>query len=152
MPFWSTLPFTVITMGPARAFVDDELAAGNDVLLDIDVQGALQVKEKISDALLIFVLPPSLQALRTRLKARGLDKENVIETRLQIAKNEINHYENYEYVIINEDIEESSAALKSVILAARCRLTKQKRRTEEIFKTFKPDKEKLDDYQDSERD
>ena len=123
--------------GTGQAFVDSELKAGNDVLLDIDIQGALQVKERVPDALMVFLLPPSLQVLRTRLESRGLDDENSVKRRLRIAQDEVNYYPDYEYVIINDDIEKSSLQLKLIVLAARCRLTKQKRRAEEIVKTFR---------------
>lgn len=86
---------------------------------------------------MVFLLPPSPQVLRTRLESRGLDDENSVERRPQIAQDEINYYPSYEYVIINEDIEKSSLQLKLIVLVARCRLTKQKRRAEEILKTFR---------------
>ncbi|MFQ5928917.1 MAG: guanylate kinase [Acidobacteriota bacterium] len=123
--------------GTSRAFVDAQLAAGNDVILDIDVQGAMKIKEKNPEAVLIFVLPPSLEVLEARLKGRGSDDESVIDRRLQIAKEELKYYRNYQYVIINREIEESLGELKSIIIAARCGLIRQTGRAEEIIKTFK---------------
>ncbi|MDA2923458.1 guanylate kinase [Acidobacteria bacterium AH-259-L09] len=123
--------------GTSRAFVDAQLAAGNDVILEIDVQGAMKIKEKNPQAVLIFVLPPSLEVLEARLKGRGSDDESVIDRRLQIAKEELKYYRNYQYVIINREIEESLGKLKSIIIAARCGLRRQTEQAEEIIKTFK---------------
>ena len=127
--------------GTSQTCVHSELEAGNDVLLDIDIQGALKVKERVPEALMVFLLPPSLQVLRTRLESRGLDDENSVEERLRIAQDEVNYYSNYEYVIINEDIEKSSLQLERIVLAARCRLTKQKGQAEEILRTFREQEE-----------
>lgn len=123
--------------GTSRAFVESVLQEGHDVLLDIDVQGAMKVKEKIPEALLVFVFPPSLEVLRTRLKGRGLDDDSIVEKRLQVARREIHYYKKYEYVIINEEMDESVAELKSIILAARCGLLRRMGRAQEIIKTFK---------------
>lgn len=122
--------------GTGKAFVDSQLAAGNDVILDVDVQGASQVHRKESDALLIFVMPPSLEELRVRLEARGLDDKGVIHNRLAIADEEIKRHRNYQYVIINRNIETSLDELKSVILADRYRTERRVDQVNEIIRTF----------------
>ena len=86
--------------GTSAAFVETELARGWDVLLDIDIQGALKIKKLMPEALMIFVMPPSFDVLRKRLVGRGLDDEAVIEKRLEIARSEIKYYVNYDFVII----------------------------------------------------
>ena len=122
--------------GTSRAFVDEQLSVGYDVLLDLDVQGAAQVKESYPEAILVFVFPPSLEVLKTRLKNRGLDDPSIIDKRLRIAKKEIQRYTEYQYVIINREIEESLVELKSIIQVAGCRLEKRKDLAAQIIKTF----------------
>jgi guanylate kinase len=111
---------------------------GYDVILDIDVQGGRQVRKSHPEAVLIFVFPPSLEVLTQRLRDRNLDDESVITKRLSIAKDEVNSYRSYEYVIINEDYEESVGELKAVLQGAGSDflLENRKGRTEEIIKTF----------------
>ena len=122
--------------GTSRAFVDEQLSVGYDVLLDLDVQGAAQVKKSYPEAILVFVFPPSLEVLKTRLKNRGLDDPSIIDKRLRIAKKEIQRYTDYQYVIINREIEESIVELKSIIQVAGCRLEKRKDLAAQIIKTF----------------
>jgi len=122
--------------GTSRAFVDEQLSVGYDVLLDLDVQGAGQVKKSYPEAILVFVFPPSLEVLKTRLKNRGLDDPSIIDKRLRIAKKEIQRYTDYQYVIINREIEESLVELKSIIQVAGCRLEKRKDLAAQIIKTF----------------
>ena len=124
--------------GTSEANVESLRRQGCDVLLDIDVQGARQVREAHPEAVSIFVFPPSLEVLTRRLKDRNLDDESVIATRLGNAKEEVNSYTNYQYVIINEDYEESVSELKSIIQDAGSdfRLENQKDRAEAIIKTF----------------
>ena len=122
--------------GTSRAFVDEQLSVGYDVLLDLDVQGAAQVKKSYPEAILVFVFPPSLEVLKTRLKNRGLDDPSIIDKRLRIAKKEIQRYTDYQYVIINREIEESLVELKSIMQVAGCRLEKRKDLAAQIIKTF----------------
>lgn len=122
--------------GTSSKFVESERNKGLDVLLDIDIQGALKVKELVPDALMIFVMPPSFQVLEERLVSRGLDDPAVIEKRLQIAKDEIKYYENYDFVIINSEIKQCLEELKSIVLAARCRAERRKQEAEAIVRTF----------------
>jgi guanylate kinase len=119
--------------------VDEQLSVGYDVLLDLDVQGAAQVKKSYPEAILVFVFPPSLEVLKERLKNRGLDDAGVIDKRLRIAKREIKCYTDYQYVIINREIEESLGELKSIIQVSSCRMEKRKELAAEIIKTFPGD-------------
>lgn len=125
--------------GTSRAFVDEQLSVGYDVLLDLDVQGAAQVKKSYPEAVLVFVFPPSLEVLKERLKNRGLDDPSVIDQRLRIAKGEIKRYADYQYVIINREIEESLGELKSIIQVSGCRMEKRMELAAEIMKTFPGD-------------
>ncbi|MEE2822600.1 MAG: guanylate kinase [Acidobacteriota bacterium] len=124
--------------GTSKAHVETLRCAGHDVLLDIDVQGARQIHEAYTEAILIFVLPPSLEVLTCRLKERNLDDMSVIVNRLRIAKKEINSYRKYQYVIINEDYEKAVGELSAIIRDAGSdfRLDNRKERAEEIIKTF----------------
>lgn len=126
--------------GTSCRFVESRLLSGRDVLLDIDVQGALKVKELKSEALMVFVLPPSYRELGKRLKNRGLDDPEVIERRLKIAREEIKHYEQYDYVIINNDLEQSIEDLKQIVLSARhgvkCEAGNNWQEAEKVVETF----------------
>ncbi|MDM5146786.1 guanylate kinase [Candidatus Persebacteraceae bacterium Df01] len=101
--------------GTARSWVETQLAGGTDVLLEIDVQGALQVKKHMPEAELIFVRPPSLNVLEKRLRARGQDKEKSITLRLAAARDELLQASQYDYVIINDDLERAVAEITAVI-------------------------------------
>ncbi|MFZ0427569.1 MAG: guanylate kinase [Acidobacteriota bacterium] len=122
--------------GTSRDFVQTQIDAGIDVLLDIDIQGALKVKELVPEAVMIFVMPPSFDELEARLRGRGLDDEDVIERRLQIARDEIQHFRRYDFVIINRELEQSVAELMAVITASRCRVGRRQEQAERIERTF----------------
>ena len=122
--------------GTSRTFVDNLLAQGEDVILDIDVQGARILRQKRTDAVGIFVLPPSYQVLRDRLQRRSLDDTIVIEQRLKIAREEIHHYTEYDYLIINEDLGAAAQELQSIIISARCRIQAKMHSARSIFATF----------------
>jgi guanylate kinase len=107
--------------GTARRFLREAEQRGHDLLLDIDVQGAEQIKRKIPDAVSIFILPPNRQELEVRLRHRSLDTENVIQTRLVTATREIENYAKYDYILVNDRLEDSIEALKSILLAERLR-------------------------------
>jgi guanylate kinase len=109
--------------GTSREAVERERAAGNDVVLEIDWQGARQIRERVADAVSVFILPPSREALRERLEGRGQDDAEVIERRMRDAEAEISHYGEYDYVIINDDFEDALASLSGVVRAERCRLS-----------------------------
>ena len=107
--------------GTSRKFVDDVLQRGDDVILDIDIQGAHIIRQKRADAVGVFIMPPSYQILQERLMRRSLDDGIVIEKRLKIASKEIGHYKEYDYLIINENLDNSIRELQSIVLSARCR-------------------------------
>jgi guanylate kinase len=122
--------------GTARRFLREAEARGNDLLLDIDVQGASKIKEKIPDAVSIFILPPDRDKLEWRLRTRGLDSEAVIRRRLDTARREIENYSKYDYILVNNVLEQSADQLKDIVLAERLRLSgaepsaEEKRRVE----------------------
>ncbi len=105
--------------GTARRFQFEAEEEGKDLLLDIDVQGASQIKRKIPAAVSIFILPPNRQELEKRLRTRSLDAEEVIQRRLVTASREIENYDKYDYILVNDRLEESIDALKSILLAER---------------------------------
>ena len=121
--------------GTTRDFVQQQIENGTDVILDIDVQGARQVKAKV-DATAIFVLPPSFDELKRRLKARMLEPDDVIHRRLEIAKGEIFFYRDYDYIIINDILENSIRLLESIVRSGSATPPRQQDRIEEIIASF----------------
>lgn len=105
--------------GTPRKAVTDKLEQGIDVLLEIDVQGALQVKKKFEDAVSVFILPPSMNALRTRLQARASDSQEEIQRRLHKVKEEVWNYREYAYIVRNDDLTRSLRDLENIFLAER---------------------------------
>ncbi len=105
--------------GTARSFLRDAQAKGEDLLLDIDVQGAEQIKKKLPEAVSVFILPPNRKELESRLRNRSLDAERVIERRLATAAREIENYGKYDYILVNDRLEDSIELLKSILLAVR---------------------------------
>ncbi len=122
--------------GTARRFIDERLGRGEDVLLDVDVQGARSIRGKRPDAVSIFIMPPSYQVLRVRLENRRLDKDYIIEQRLKIARREIAQYRDYDFLIVNEDFDTAVEELKAIILGSRCRMTSRTESAESIVATF----------------
>lgn len=107
--------------GTPRDFLERQIEAGLDSILVIDVQGARAVREAFPGAVLIFLLPPSLAALRERMKARSLDSSEDIRIRLRNARAEFNCYRAYDYLVVNDDVTDAVSALKAIIAAERCR-------------------------------
>src|SRR6202035_6122487 len=105
--------------GTSRQFLKDAGKKGHDLLLDIDVQGAEQIKQKLTEAVSIFVLPPDRKTLEWRLRKRSEDAEEVIARRLVTATREIGNYNKYDYILINDDLEESIENLQAIVLAER---------------------------------
>jgi guanylate kinase len=108
--------------GTPKSPIDAALAESRDVLLDIDVQGAKQMKSRSREAVAVFVLPPSEAELERRLRGRGTDSEEVIQRRLARAKAEMVEYANYDYLIINRDVDESVATFAAIVTAERTRV------------------------------
>lgn len=109
--------------GTAKRFLEDASKTNRDLVLDIDVQGAAQVKEKLPQAVSIFILPPSRQVLEFRLRNRShvehMDSEEVINRRLEGARKEIENFRNYDYILVNDRLEQSIAQLKAIVAAER---------------------------------
>jgi guanylate kinase len=106
--------------GTPRAHVEEKLARGRDILFDIDWQGTLQLLKKArADMVTIFILPPSIRELRKRLERRAQDSKETIETRLKNARIEMEHWKEYDYVLVNEDLDQSCARVRSILAAAR---------------------------------
>jgi guanylate kinase len=128
--------------GTARRFLREAEDHGNDLLLDIDVQGAKQIKEAIPEAISIFILPPDREKLEWRLRHRGLDSEAVIRRRLDTARREIENYSKYDYILVNNLLEQSADQLKDIVLAQRLQdgkaeLSEEEKRLLEIAKACK---------------
>ena len=106
--------------GTPRARVEEKLSAGRDILFDIDWQGTLQLLKRARDDMItIFILPPSIRELRKRLERRAQDSKETIETRLKNARIEMEHWKEYDYVLVNEDLDQSCARVRSILAAAR---------------------------------
>ncbi len=120
--------------GTPKDKVDEALAQGKDMILEIEVQGALKVKEKCPNALMIFVMPPSWEVLRDRLTGRGTEDAETIEKRLKIAKQEIAQAVHYDYILVNDTVEAAAARLETIIEAGRCRTIECKDFIEEVLK------------------
>lgn len=119
--------------GTARQSVEPQLAAGKDVLLEIDWQGARQVRAKIPDAISVFILPPSTETLEARMRNRGQDSEAVIAQRLSAAKEEMSHAPEFDYWIVNEHFDTAANELRSIFLAHRLRREAQASRHAALF-------------------
>ena len=111
--------------GTARASVDAPLQQGQDVILEIDWQGAEQIRHLYPEAVSVFILPPSKSALRERLQGRGQDPEEIIERRMRDAVSEMSHYAEFDYLIINDDFDVALQELRSIVIAQRLRLVRQ---------------------------
>ncbi len=122
--------------GTSRQAIEQRIGSGGDVVLEIDWQGALQIKRLFPDAILVFVLPPSLEELRARLIRRGEDAPDVIELRLRNASEELAQAENFDFVIINEIFERALFDLKAIVHAQRLKYIAQRRARTDTFKTL----------------
>lgn len=106
--------------GTPRAAVEEQLARGIDVILEIEVQGAQKIRKSFPEAVFIFVLPPSYEALKARLMGRGTEEPVVMETRLRAAREELSHAKNYDFAIVNDNVEVAREKLAAIITAAKC--------------------------------
>ena len=123
--------------GTSRAWISEGMMAGDDVLLEIDWQGALQVRRIMAEAVGIFVLPPSLDALAERLANRATDSPEVIARRMSAARSEIGHVGEFDYVIINTEFEDAARDLIAIVRARRLRLTAQLSRHRQLIDSMK---------------
>jgi guanylate kinase len=122
--------------GTSRADAERLMASGKDVVLVIDVQGAGQVRSAGIPLVTVFVLPPSFEVLEQRLRGRGKDSDEAIRRRLDTARAEVAGYEDYDYVVVNDDLEACVTAMRSIILAERVRRGRTRRKADAILKTF----------------
>ena len=122
--------------GSPRKWLDEAWAQNRDLVLEIDVQGALQVKEKLPKAVAIFVLAPSRADIEKRIRERGQDSEDEIRRRLERARQETLTYPKYDFVVINDDLERAGAEVQAIALGSRCRVAQREQRVLEILKSF----------------
>lgn len=114
--------------GTSRSAVEAQLQQGEDVLLEIDWQGARQIREQMPENQSIFILPPSREALQQRLEARGQDSDEVISKRMLAARAEMVHFNEYDYLVVNDDFDVALSELRSIVLANRARTVRQAER------------------------
>lgn len=107
--------------GTPRKYVEETLASGKDIVLEIEVQGAYQVKDAFPDGVFIFLVPPSMDDLRTRILHRGSETQTSLENRLGAAKDEYQHIHRYDYVVINDEVEKACDRVEAILLAEHCR-------------------------------
>ena len=122
--------------GTHRCILEEARKQGKDLVLDIDVQGARQLKKKVPEAVTVFVLAPSKMVLEQRLRSRGEDREEVITRRLREAADEIRNYADYDYVLINRELAEAEATLGAIVRAERTRRTRIEDQIRPILDTF----------------
>ena len=122
--------------GTPRTSIEEARALKKDLVLEIDVQGALQVKQKLPGAVAVFVLPPSRAELERRIRARGQDSEDEIARRLERARQEMLNYSSYDFAIINDDLERAGHEVQAIALGSRCRVARNEERIREILKSF----------------
>jgi len=108
--------------GTPRHYVQETLKSGKDVILEIDIQGARQVAESFSEGVFVFLAPPSMEELKSRIYKRGTETEDVIQTRMSNATKELEEIDRYDYLIINDEVENAVNKLKSIIIAERCKI------------------------------
>ena len=123
--------------GTPKAPVEQTLAEGKDIILDIEVQGALQVKEKMPDAVMIFILPPDAVTLEARLRGRGTETEDVIAKRMTKARTELALFDRYDYVVVNREngVDTAAEEILSILRAERCRTSRNTDIPETFFKS-----------------
>ncbi len=122
--------------GTPKKWLGEAQAEKKDLVLEIDVQGALQVKQKLPGAMAIFVLPPSRAELEHRIRARGQDSEDEIHRRLERARQEMLNYSSYDFCVINDDLERAGQEVQAIALGSRCRMARDEERIREILKSF----------------
>jgi guanylate kinase len=122
--------------GTPKKWLDAATQQGLDLVLEIDVQGALQVRRKLPGSVAVFVLPPSRQDLEKRIRARGQDSEDEIERRLDRAREEMLSYSSYDFAVINDNLERAGREIQAIAVGSRCRVPRNEDRIREILKSF----------------
>jgi guanylate kinase len=123
--------------GTSHVEIDRELNEGHDIILEIDVQGATSVHRLAADAVSVFILPPSFEILRDRLVKRGSERPDDLELRLRNSRSEVEHYREFQYLVINDDAERAAGLLASIIYAERARRERQEDVARRVLATFK---------------
>ncbi len=122
--------------GTGRSVSLERLAAGRDLILDIDIQGGRQLRASGIDAVSVFILPPSFPTLKTRLERRASESETQVATRLSMARSEANEVKYYDYVVVNDDLDAAVDQLITILSAERLRVSRRRLETEEVLSTF----------------
>jgi guanylate kinase len=126
--------------GTPKKWLDESRAKGSDLVLEIDVQGAAQVKEKLPESVAIFILPPSREELERRLRSRGQDSDDEISRRLARAQSEIEAFGKfYDYCVVNDDVERAGREVEAILVAIRCSSARQRGRVERLLASFESD-------------
>ena len=120
--------------GTSVSQINDRLKAGIDVVLDIDWQGAQQIRRVFPHAVSIFIIPPSLKVLKERLMSRGQDDPSVIDYRMERAREELHHYDEFDYLIVNDHFERALTDLRSIVIADRTTMARQSKRAHQVLK------------------
>jgi guanylate kinase len=123
--------------GTSHVEIERELNEGHDIILEIDVQGATSVRKLVADAVSVFILPPSFEILRDRLAGRGSERPEDLELRLKNSRGEVEHYREFQYLVINDDAESAAGLLASIIYAERARRERQEEVARRVLATFK---------------
>jgi guanylate kinase len=122
--------------GTSRRVVEQELSEGHDIVLEIDVQGARALRERMRSVVSIFILPPSFEVLRARLRARMTERPDELELRLRNARGEVEHYRHFDYLVLNDEVERAAAQIASIVRAERARRVRQERIARRVLTTF----------------
>ncbi|HYP25795.1 MAG TPA: guanylate kinase [Blastocatellia bacterium] len=122
--------------GTRKRWLEQRLAEGFDVILDIDVQGAEQIRTRMPDAITVFILPPSREVLESRLRLRNLNETSDLERRMKNSAEEVKLYDRFKYVIVNDSLERASSALEGIIVSERHRSERQRNVARKIISTF----------------
>ncbi|EOD01309.1 guanylate kinase [Caldisalinibacter kiritimatiensis] len=112
--------------GTPKSFVIENLNKGKDVILEIDIQGALQIKERYPEGVFIFIVPPSMKELRNRIEKRGTETEEAINERFSSAFNELNFASKYDYVVVNDEVNKAVKRIEAIVMAEKCKIERQK--------------------------
>lgn len=123
--------------GTPKAYVEEQLKKGKNVILDIEVQGAMQIKEKFPDALMLFVIPPSIKVLLERLRKRGTEDEATIQRRITQAKTECTYMDKYEYIVINDDLDTAVQEMHAMVTSAKFTNARRREFIKEIIEELK---------------
>jgi guanylate kinase len=122
--------------GTGKAWIQEQLASGRDILLDIETQGARKVHRAIPDAVMVFLLPPSSAELAARLRGRGDESEEQVRIRLDYARHELAQFEGYDYLVVNDTLDQAYHRLESIIIATRCRRERMEDTAQRILDSF----------------